>query len=620
LEIGPDDWQTEDMPMVTLAIDTGSGSELTYQVGKEEISVGASSRNDVVLRAPGVAPAHLVIRRNGDVFTFLGQQRQVVVLNGERRSRGVLRLGDRIRIGTATLVFRGEEEGKEAEDANAGADITEAEEPSVEVQSAESIAPRAEVVLFSEPKRLAEGRRHLVEVFGAKVRSDLVPSLRTFLATFFPERQALLAWLDENGSFQPIASQWSGKVPRLPARTFEEFDHGGRFGVLRRSGREVLIYPVPLGGSKLSAFVLAETSKKDFDEDRDLLAEFARMLAVHWERVESSSSLFGPWELEARREIESRLPGTSQAVLVLRDQVTAAARSSDPVLLSGRTGSGRAFISSLVASLRPTGESPVHMVRGRDGDESVLRGELFGSADTSGVLDVVEHAGEVIVLRDIQQLPATIQREIAAAIGEDLESGYGPKVRWIATTEEDCMGLVAEGGLDATLFNLFQRHLIRVPSLDERREDLPLIIVRLLEVLGSEQGKEIRGIELETLNSLLNHPFEGQMMELIGELRRLVSATPEGEMVRGSALPREIVEGMSVVNGGNGSGVAAVLGGDDLKQVLPAVEQMIIDRVLRRALGNQSKAARELNLSRGSLIAKIKEYGIPDYRSLRRNR
>jgi len=47
---------------------------------------------------------------------------------------------------------------------------------------------------------------------------------------------------------------------------------------------------------------------------------------------------------------------------------------------------------------------------------------------------------------------------------------------------------------------------------------------------------------------------------------------------------------------------------------------MIIDRVLRRTLGNQSKAARTLNLSRGALIAKIKEYGLPDYRQLRRNR
>jgi len=65
---------------------------------------------------------------------------------------------------------------------------------------------------------------------------------------------------------------------------------------------------------------------------------------------------------------------------------------------------------------------------------------------------------------------------------------------------------------------------------------------------------------------------------------------------------------------------AAVLHEDDLKIVIPAVERLLIDRVLRRAKGNQSRAARELNLSRGALISKIKDYDIPDYRSLRRGK
>ncbi len=52
--------------------------------------------------------------------------------------------------------------------------------------------------------------------------------------------------------------------------------------------------------------------------------------------------------------------------------------------------------------------------------------------------------------------------------------------------------------------------------------------------------------------------------------------------------------------------------------MIPFVEHLIIDRVLRRTKGNQSKAARVLNLSRGALIAKMKEYEIPDYRYLRR--
>ena len=59
---------------------------------------------------------------------------------------------------------------------------------------------------------------------------------------------------------------------------------------------------------------------------------------------------------------------------------------------------------------------------------------------------------------------------------------------------------------------------------------------------------------------------------------------------------------------------------DDLKKIIESVEREVIDRTMRRVEGNQSRGAQNLNISRGSLIAKLKEYGIPDYRYLRRER
>jgi DNA-binding NtrC family response regulator len=611
--------------MVTLAIEGSGGSELTYQLVKQVISIGASSQNDIVLRSPGVAPRHLVIQRNDNMFTFLAQPRQIVVLNGERRSRGVLRVGDRVRIGTATIVFKGlSEEETEIELVSEDRqqpvpDQTPQPDPQ---RPAKAVRSRSEVVLYSEPSRLAEARSHMVEIFRAGVRSDLVPSLRTFFSNFYAERQAMLAWLDEDGRFQPIVSQWTGEVPRLPARTFDELASGGRFAVLRLGSRRLLIYPVESGALESRAYLMVETGVDGLEDDQVLLAELARMLAVHWERVENSSSLYGPWESEARKRVQEQLPGTSQAISVLRDSVVRAARSTFPVLLCGRQGSGRMAVATLIASLHPTGELPVQAYQARKDDDAAFRIDLFGPQSEGGFAEgLAERAkGAVVVIRDVHLLGQGLQREITAAVSQDVESGYGPSARWIATTEADSMALVNEGVLDATLFNLFQRHIMRIPGLEERREDLPLLIVRLLDTVGAEQDKEIRGIELETLNSLLNHSFDGQMGELVGELRRLVSATPEGEMVRGTvpALTGTHIHGAGAVDAG--AATASLLAQDDLKVVVPAVERMIIDRVLHQTKGNQSKAARILNLSRGALIAKIKEYEIPDYRHLRRGR
>jgi DNA-binding NtrC family response regulator len=607
--------------MVTLTIDTGSGSELTHEIAKDTVSIGASSSNDVVLRAPGVAPVHLVIRSTGDTITFLGQQRQIVLLNGERRSRGVLMIGDRIRVGTATVtIAEGSCQKADSGVAETGAEAVEETVSAAGPQTVGEAKPRSEVVLYNEPERLAEGRRRLLDVFLAGVREDLLVSLEGFFDGVFPGRRSLLAWLDQKGRLQPIASRWSGALPQLPPRSFAELDRGSRIAVVRGGAREILIYPVPVGGEG-RVYLLLETNDSDFENDRVLLAELAGMLAVQWENVSKGSALFGQWESEARQKLDARLPGSSQAVDVLREQLLSAARSSSPVLLYGRSGSGRAYLASLIASLCPTGAPWIRVVQVGGGDETTLRVELFGSGNTMGVRGLAERAGGgVVVVREVQRMSPEMQLQTASVIEEDSVSGYGSTVRWILTCDEEWVGSVAEGGPDATLFNKLQNHLIRVPPIEERREDLPLIVVRMLEWVGAEQGKQIQGIALETLDSLLGHPFDGQIAELLGELRRLVSATLEGEMVRGSLQRSTSVAGSPPEGADKTVDTAVVLSQDNLKVVIPAVERLLIDRVLRRSLGNQSKAARELNLSRGALIAKIKEYGIQDYRALRRNR
>ncbi len=603
--------------MVTLVIEGSGGSQLTYQLDKQSISVGASSRNDIVLRAPGVASEHVVLQRNGEVFTFLGQHRQVVVLNGERRSRGVLRVGDKIRIGTSTIIFKGSDEGEtDVEVVDEATDHAE-RRPTGSRPKDGAVKQRSEIVLYRESHHLSDARQQLVEIFRSRTRSDLVPSLRTFFGRFFAERQALLALIDAEGQFQPVISQWEGDLPRLPARSFEELASTGRYAVLRLASQFFLVYPVDRGSLQSNAFLLAESSPEDQGEDRELLGELARMLAVNWDRIERSTSLYGEWIAATQLTLETNLPGTSQAVRILRDSVGAAARSAAPVMLCGRPGSGRMFLAHQIAALSPAGEPPVRVFQARSEDDATLRVELFGPIQDEEQTSLGERSrGEVVVVRDVHLMTPGLQRELAVAVTEDMESGYGPAVRWIVTTGEDATAMLNEGRLDVTLFRLFDRHVIRVPSLADRREDLPLLIVRLLERVGAEQGKEIKGIELETLNSVLEYPFGGEMTELLGELRRLVSATPDGAMVRG-VVPRRV----STTVGGSAERTAEIYDVlakiDDLKEVVPSVERLIIDRVLRRVKGNQSKAARTLNLSRGALISKIKDYEIPDYRALR---
>jgi len=595
-----------------LAIEGERGALVHYEVNKDVISIGASSTNDIVLRSPGVGPVHVIIQRNGPTFTFLAQKRQIVIVNGERRSRGVLKLGDRFRIGSSTLVFQGD--GSEEITVRRVED--DEKDGMGETPSTPSESGKSELVLFSEPHRLAHARQILVENFSRSVTSNLSPSIKSVFEEIFPGQQAMLARVNENGLFEAMSSTWEDKIPRLPTRSFEELAKGHRYALLRMGSRRILIYPVIDSEILFRAYLLLETDEKQQDDDELILAEFSRALAMNWDRILSLSSRFGPWESRTRSTLELLLPGSSSAIQLLRDSVISAARCEHPVILCGRPGVGRLFVAGLLAKNNPTGPLEMHVIEVETGKDQELRDEIFGSRDQL-INPADRYRGKVLVLRNVHQAGLQVQREIAAAILADVESGWGARVKWVATVGENPLSLIEEEKLDPAFYELFTHHVIRVSSLKHRREDLPLLIIRLLDSIAAEEGKEVRGIELETLNSVINHPFDGEIAELVGELSRLVAATPSGEMVRGyvPAFPGESGSDQPTTAAGG----VSLLALDDLKTVIPGVERLIIDRVMRKTKGNQSKAARILKLSRGALIAKIKEYKVPDYRYLRRN-
>lgn len=596
-----------------LAIEGERGTLVHYEVNKEVISIGASGSNDIVLRSPGVGPLHVTIQRNGSTFTFLAQKRQIVIVNGERRARGVLRVGDRFRIGSATLVFEGDASEDIAIKEVSEIDGTSEEEDQIPLVQENG---KSELVLFSEAHRLAEARGLLVENFSHGGRSNFKPVLKKILEELFPERQSMLAQVNQYGMFEAIVSSWSDKVPKLPARSFEELAKGSRYALLRLGSRRFLIYPVTHSEIISQAFLLVESNEKEQDDDELILAEFSRILAMNWERILRLSSFLGPWENRTRAALDLLLPGSSSSAALLRENLLDAAQSEHPVLFCGRPGTGRFFAAQLLARENPNGRLQVHDIEVEEGHDQELRDALFGAGDK--LINPAERfKGKLLVLKNIHNAGLQVQRELTAVMLADIESGWGAKVKWVVTTGENPLNLIEEEKLDPALYELFSQHVLRVPSLKHRREDLPLLVIRLLDKVAADQGKEVRGIELESLNSLLNHSFDGEITEVLRELSRLVAATPNGEMVRGFVPAYSPTEGEGESRN-LGSDGASVLALDDLKTVIPAVERMIMDRVLRQAKGNQSKSARILNLSRGALISKIKEYEIPDYRYLKK--
>ena len=601
--------------MVLLSLESENGSVLTYRLAKSQITVGSSSRNDVVVRSPGVADRHLVMRRNGDLFTFVTVDRQTVVLNGERRSRGVLNPGDRVRIGAMTLVFRSSDSSGMLGEGTSEGEAAE----TLPVAGHELAEP---IAFLSDPAGFPELRRQLFDLFSSP-RQDCLQRLVGMLHDALAGVEIAIVAVEDGREPMALASVWSADLPRPPAAALADLLTPGRYAQLTTAGGGVVILPIVTPDKALPAFLAARTAGPLADEGLALLGEVVRLLGLRWQAVGSESPVPTRWEAEARQRLETVLPGSSQAMQVLRAGLIASAHGHEPALICGGNGVGRTEAARILATLGASVGHPLVIVEGGTTDADALRHELFAGTGhpsfASNDRGAIGRArGGMLVLRNADRMPLSVQSELAALIAaQEREPGDAPPIRWALTCGEDPLALVQQGNLSSQLFMVFSRRMLRVPRLAERREDLPLLIAGLLRRVAADQQKTLRGIALECLNVLLAHPFPGEMAELVGEINRLVTATPDGDMVRCD----EAVATHAAVGGTASVDMAAEVGdivaSDNLKVAVPKVERLLIDRVMRRVKGNQSKGARLLGISRGALIAKLKEYGVADYRFLR---
>lgn len=603
--------------MLLLSVESESGAVLTYRLQKPQITVGSSSKNDVVVRIPGVGDRHLVIYNSPNGLTFVTVDRQTVVLNGERRSRGVLSQGDRLRLGGSTLVVQGAAEHGPEQEFSAGT--------TSDVQTAKSARPAPDAFsVVSDSVGLTQSRAAIFDLF-LEPPGDLLHRLVGLLRNALPSAEVGIVAAGDADRPVVLASSWTGPLPRLRTGLANDLAIPGRYAVLGSSEGETAFLGVLGQRREVNAIIVARPLGALGSEGITLLGEVSRLLGLRWGEVERADRVFSSWEIEARHRLELVLPGSSQAMQVLRASMLSAAHGDDPVLICGAPGTGRTEVARILATLGPVSGRSLVIFEGRAAEASVLRAELFGAAgypskdrETNGL--IARARGGVLVGRNIDAIGKAVQEDMASFISSELrEPLSASSIRWMITCGEDPLALVQQGKLATSLFLLFSKRMLRVPRLAERREDLPLLIASLMRRAAEEQDKTTRGISLECLNALLSKTYAGELGELVGEVNRLVTATTDGEMVRCSGLD---LQGSAASEGGGGISqeLVEVLSSDNLKQVVPRVEQILIDRVMRRVKGNQSKGSRILGISRGALIAKLKEYGVPDYRYLRRRR
>lgn len=308
-----------------------------------------------------------------------------------------------------------------------------------------------------------------------------------------------------------------------------------------------------------------------------------------------------------------RLVGATAVMRDLLHQIELIGESDAPVLIEGETGVGKNLVAQAIHQAGPRRDEPFVAVNVPSLREELFEAELFGRVlgprsdlEPQDGLAVVANGG-TIFFDDVGELTARSQAVLVRFLDErEVWPGGGSSavrvdVRILSATSRDLLRAVQDGTFRRDLYYRLRGIALRVPSLRERRQDLPLLVDHFLEEYGHRFSKPVSGVDGRALEVLAAHDWRGNVRELENEIQRAVVM-----MVPGARLTVDVLSPqLRVVHERRRQRRTSALKRRSREQ-----ERRMVLEAIERHNWNVSATARELGISRVGLNKKLKVLGI----------
>ena len=312
--------------------------------------------------------------------------------------------------------------------------------------------------------------------------------------------------------------------------------------------------------------------------------------------------------------------GRSAALMETSARILRVAPHFRTALITGETGSGKELVARALHNLSPVSRGRFVVLNCSAVVETLFESELFGhvrGAFTSAAQDkmgLFEYADKgVIFLDEIGDMPLGTQAKLLRTLQNQEVMRVGsltPRhvdVRVIAATHRDLRQAIADKQFREDLYYRLSMIEIRVPSLAERKDDLPLLTRHLVDKYASQFGKEIRGLTQRAQIVIARHHWPGNIRELENVIG-YACMMAVGETIDVQDLPEQLRASRSNVSPMPVAVPVELNTVDD--NALEAHEKRLIASALATAKGNQSEAARLLRIGRDALRYKIIKHGL----------
>jgi two-component system nitrogen regulation response regulator NtrX len=331
--------------------------------------------------------------------------------------------------------------------------------------------------------------------------------------------------------------------------------------------------------------------------------------ALHQRKLEEEN-------LNLRIQVERRfeLVGSSPAMHRLREMIAMAAPANSRVLISGANGTGKELVARAIHLQSPRHNRSFVEINCAAIPETLIESELFGhekgafsgaSSMKRGKFELAD--GGTLFLDEIGDMSLATQAKVLRALQEQQFTRVGGtklinvQVRVIAASNKDLVEEIGKGSFREDLYYRLNVLPIVVPTLKERRDDIPELAQHFLRLHSEEQGIKPKEFNSQGMEALQRHDWPGNIRELRNLIERLLIM-----------VPKQVIDGSDVdmfLQGRAPSGVPSLSVGthyDSLREARNAFEREVISLKLRENNWNVSKTADELKIERSHLHRKIK--------------
>ena len=586
------------------------GVTRSYRVDRGEALLGSLGANEIVLPVRGVSRRHarLTLGEDGLVLEDL-ESRNGVLVNGVRVQRTLLRAGDEVRLGPVCLRV----EEVPAEDVQIAIAIDPASKPeglpSWQTTTASDAGPRGEPPFgllggFVErlcvvPEADVSGA---IELLRNESRARGVCLFECGGRGHEPVILSSAGDLDFNDVARRVQDALRGLEKSIAGAVSSaistEAGEAVTSAVLQRPGHETLglvCWGPPLGETLPGLLVRL----------LDRLRPKTARLVQEGVPVKPTGLVFPA----------DYVPGGSTAMASLYGQMRSLLHGNVPVLILGETGVGKEPIARILHASSPRGKGPFVAVNCAAIPAELLEAEMFGIGkgvatgvvDRPGKFQLAE--GGMLFLDEIGDMPLELQAKLLRALQEkEVQPVGGPlvpvNIRVVAATNADLMKRMEAGRFRRDLYYRLAGHVLEVPPLRGRREDVPALVEAMVRRFAREAGRSVRGVTAGALRALVEQDWPGNIRELEHVLRRLVQLCPDGDAIDSGLVPLQALPASPAP--------ALSLEGTslDLASRLQVLEELLVREALARAGGNRTQAAKLLGISRNGLAIKMQRLGI----------